>query len=111
PILATGQFHRFQVKSDTDPRKANLNFTSEAVSLIGCISPPNFYPERPFNQGNVGRIFVFAGSSKNPPGPACFFPDIYRPIQGCPTAYGWLIEVDSGGTGVFDMVIFFFHGP
>lgn len=107
-ILPTGQFHRFRV--EIDPRKAAFNFTSEATSLIGCITPPN-YPERPFNQGNVGRIFVYAGSMRNPPGPACFYPDIYRPIRGCPTAYGWHIEVDSSGAGNYDMTIFFFQGP
>lgn len=110
PILQVGQFHRFRVKSDTDPKRAALNFTSEATTLIGCINPP-FYPERPFNQGNVGRIFVYAGSMANPPGPACFGGPIDRPVRGAPTSYGWLIEVDSGGTGNFDMTVFFFHGP
>lgn len=109
-VLPNGQFHRFQVTIDTNPRHAAFNFTSEATSLIGCISPP-YYPERPFNQGNVGRIFVFAGSMGNPPGPACFNPPIYRPIRGCPTAYGWRIEVDSAGTGNYDMTILFFQGP
>ena len=106
-VLPAGQYHRFQVQ--TDPKNAAFNFTSEATSLIGCITPPN-YPERPFNQGNVGRIFVFAGSFRTG-GPACFNPDIYRPIRGCPTAYGWYIEVDSASTGNYDMVVLFFQGP
>jgi hypothetical protein len=110
-ILPIGKFHRFRVKAETDPRRANFNFMSEDTALIACISPPNFYPERVFNQGNAGRIFVYAGSFRNPPGPACFHPDIYRPIRGCPTAYGWFIEVDSGGTDAYDMTIYFIEGP
>jgi hypothetical protein len=109
--LPVGKFHRFRVH--TDPGGAAFNFTSERTSLIGCIHPPH-YPERFFNQGDVSRIFVYAGSihiPPNPPSKACFHPPIYRPIRGCPTAYGWLIEVDSGGTGAFDMTILFFQGP
>jgi hypothetical protein len=107
-ILHPGQFHRFQVRAATDPKRAAFNFTSEDSTLIGCIWPP-FYPERAFNQGNVDRLFVFAGSFGNKP--ACFNPSTYRPIRGCPTAYGWLIEVDSGGTGNYDMTILFLQGP
>jgi len=107
PRIPVGQFHRFQVVTDTNPRRAAFNFTSEAVSLIGCISPPN-YPERPFNQGSVDRVFVFAGSSQN--NPACFGGPDFRPIRACPTSYGWHIEVDSGGTGNFDMIISFIFG-
>jgi hypothetical protein len=106
PILPAGQFHHFTVIKD--PGRAAFNFTSEAVDLVGCITPPN-YPTRPFNQGNVGRIFVFAGSTGAQP--ACFNPPIHRPIRGCPTATGWLFEIDSGGTGNYDMQVVFTPGP
>jgi hypothetical protein len=106
-LAPTGTFHRFRVKDDTDPKRAAFNFTSEDTSLIGCITPPN-YPERPFNQGNVNRVFVFAGSFNNMP--ACFNPPQYRPIQACQTSYGWHIQVDSGGTGNYDMDIAFIFG-
>jgi hypothetical protein len=104
-ILPVGHYHRFRVDEGTDPKRACFNFTSEATNLIGAINPP-FYPERPFNQGNVGRIFVFAGSAGAYP--ACFNPPAFRPIRGCPTADGWIIQVDSGGTGNYDMTIFYF---
>ncbi len=107
PQIPTGRFHRFRVKADTDPKRAAFNFTSEATSLIGCITPPN-YPERPFNQGAVGRVFVFAGSFRNTP--ACFNPPEFRPIRASQTTYGWYIEVDSGNTGNYDMVIYFYFG-
>jgi hypothetical protein len=106
-VLSTGQFHRFVVRDD--PKRAALNFASEGTTHLACITPPN-YPERPFNQSNVGRIFVYAGSFKAG-GPCCFHPDIYRPIRGQQTPYGWLIEVDSGGTGQYDMTVLFLEGP
>lgn len=114
--LPTGQFHRFRVKSDTDPKRVCINFTSERTSLTGCLdfSDPRFYPERPFNQGDVDRIFVYPGNVNLGGGhikPACSSQDIYRPIRGCPTAYGWHLEVDSGGTGNFDMTVYFLEGP
>jgi hypothetical protein len=110
-ILPAGSFHRFRVMKDTNPIRAYINFDFEGPhpGAGACIAPPN-YPERPVNQGNVGRIFVYAGSSDKPPGPACGFPPIYRPMRGCQTAYGWLIEVDSGSTGSYDMTILFFEG-
>lgn len=105
-ILPRGQFHRFRVIEDTNA--SPFNFTSPATSLIGCITPPH-YPERPFNQGNQPRIFVFAGSG--PSGGVCFHPPIHRPIRGCPTSYGWLFEIDSRGTGNYDMTVVFLEGP
>jgi hypothetical protein len=92
----------------SDPRRVAINFTSEAVTLVGCITPPQ-YPERPFNQGDVDRLFLYANSTGSQP--ACFGAPADRPIRGCPTADGWLIEVDSAGTGDYDVTVLFIEGP
>jgi hypothetical protein len=108
PRIPVGRFHRFRVKDDTDPKRAAFNFTSEATTLIGCVTGM-FYPERPFNQGETDRVFVFAGST--PTGtPACFSPPLFRSIRACQTTYGWHIQVDSSGNGTFDMDISFIFG-
>jgi hypothetical protein len=110
-VLPSGQFHRLRVVND--PHQACFHMASEGASLFGWLAPP-FYPERPFNQGAVGRIFVFAGSGGVggiPAGPVCGGPPVFRPVRASRTGYGWMIEVDSGGTGKFDMAVMFIEGP
>jgi hypothetical protein len=97
-VLPTGKFHTFRVVKDNNPPAAYFNFTSPATSFIACIAPPNFYPERAFNQGGQPRIFVYGSTH-------CFG-GTARPLRGCPTAYGWLFEIDSKGSG-YDMVVVF----
>jgi len=97
-VLPKGHFHTFKIVSQPNPPVAYFNFTSPSDSLIGCIDKT----ERSYNPFD-SRIFVFAGDG-------CFHPPHYRPIRGCPTKYGWRFEIDSSGSGKYDMVVQFIEG-
>lgn len=104
--LPSGKFSRFHLVADANPSSACFSFASEGTGLVGALNPPNV--DRQFNQGNTGRIFVYAGSA-GPGHPVCGQPPHTRPIRACRTGYGWSISVDSSGTGNYDLMVAFYH--
>ena len=65
---------------------------------MACATPQ--FPDRRFN---LFRPTILFGSG-------CFFYPKHT-IRGCPTEYGWLIQIDSQDTGNFDETFVFVEGP